>query len=63
MLAKRKEISGKLLICKAVIKPVWIYEIQLWGTASNSNIDHKGCVVLIAIVNATCNVPNSVISE
>ena len=24
---------------KAILKPVWTYGIQLWGTASNSNIE------------------------
>lgn len=32
-------LSNKLLIYKAVLKPVWTYGIQLWGTASNSNIE------------------------
>jgi hypothetical protein len=30
-------IESKLLLYKAVLKPIWIYGIQLWGTASNSN--------------------------
>ena len=29
----------KITLYKAVIKPVWTYGIQLWGTASNSNIE------------------------
>lgn len=32
-------LNNKLLIYKAIIKPVWTYGIQLWGTASNSNIE------------------------
>jgi hypothetical protein len=31
-------IDNKLLIYKATLKPVWMYGIQLWGSASNSNI-------------------------
>ena len=31
--------QNKITLYKTVIKPVWIYEIQLWGTASNSNIE------------------------
>ena len=27
------------MLYKAILKPVWIYGIQLWGTASNSNIE------------------------
>ena len=30
-------IENKLLIYKAVIKPVWSYGIELWGCASKSN--------------------------
>jgi hypothetical protein len=30
--------SSKLLIYKTILKPIWIYGIQLWGTASTSNI-------------------------
>ena len=32
-------IENKLLIYKCIIKPVWTYGIQLWGTASKSNIE------------------------
>jgi hypothetical protein len=32
-------IESKLLLCKAVLKPVWTYGIQLWGRASNTNIE------------------------
>ena len=28
-----------MLIYKVILKPVWTYGIQLWGSASNSNID------------------------
>jgi hypothetical protein len=31
--------SNKLLIYKTIFKPIWTYEIQLWGTASTSNIE------------------------
>ena len=32
-------LANKLLVYKANLKPMWTYGIQLWGTASNSNID------------------------
>jgi hypothetical protein len=32
-------IETKLLLYKAVLKPIWTYGIQLWDTASNSNIE------------------------
>ncbi|CAG9122199.1 unnamed protein product [Plutella xylostella] len=31
-------VNNKLLIYKAVLKPVWTYGIQLWGSAKTSNI-------------------------
>ena len=30
-------IENKLLVYKAVIKPIWTYGIELWGCASKSN--------------------------
>jgi hypothetical protein len=32
-------LNNKLLVYKAILKPVWTYGIQLWGTASNSNLE------------------------
>lgn len=32
-------LENKLLIYKTILKPIWTYGIQLWGTASNSNIE------------------------
>ena len=32
-------INNKLLVYKTIIKPIWTYGIQLWGTASHSNIE------------------------
>jgi len=32
-------IENKLLLYKAILKSIWIYDVQLWGTASNSNIE------------------------
>lgn len=32
-------LENKLLIYKCIIKPIWTYGIQLWGTASNSNME------------------------
>lgn len=28
--------QSKIMLYKAILKPVWTYEIQLWGTASNN---------------------------
>ena len=32
-------LKNELLLYKVTLKPIWTYGIQLWGTASNSNID------------------------
>ena len=31
-------IENKALLYKAILKPIWTYGIQLWGTASATNI-------------------------
>jgi hypothetical protein len=33
------ETLKKLLLYKTVLKPIWTYGIQLWGTASTSKIE------------------------
>jgi hypothetical protein len=57
-------ISNKLLIYKAILKPIWTYDIQLWGTTSNSNIvisERFQSKVLRLIANAlgTCQTQSS----
>jgi hypothetical protein len=39
LLGRRSKLStsNKLLIYKTILKPIWTYGIQLWGTASTSN--------------------------
>jgi hypothetical protein len=32
-------LNNKLLIYKTILKPIWACGIQLWGTASTSNIE------------------------
>jgi hypothetical protein len=32
-------LENKLLVYKVILKPVWTYGVQLWGTASNSNLE------------------------
>jgi hypothetical protein len=57
-------ITSKLLIYKVILKPIWTYGIQLWGTTSNSNIDileRFQSKVLRLIVDAPWYVSNSVI--
>ena len=33
-------LDSKLLLYNAFLKPIWCYGIQLWGTASASNIEN-----------------------
>jgi hypothetical protein len=33
-----RTFDNKLLIYKAVIKPIWMYGCELWGCASRTNI-------------------------
>jgi hypothetical protein len=56
--------SNKLLVYKTKLKPIWSYGIQLWGTASTSNIEileRFQSKALLMIVNAPWYVPNTVI--
>ena len=32
-------LENKLLVYKVILKPVWTYGIQVWGTASNSDLE------------------------
>jgi hypothetical protein len=56
--------SNKLLIYKTILKPIWTYGIQLWGTASTSSIEileRFQSKALRMIVDAPWYVPNTVI--
>jgi hypothetical protein len=56
--------SNNLLIYKTILKPIWTYGIQLWGTASTSNIkilESFQSKALLMIVDAPWYVPNTVI--
>jgi hypothetical protein len=41
LLGRKSKLStnNKLLIYKSILKTIWTYGIQLWGTASTSNIE------------------------
>jgi hypothetical protein len=57
-------IINKLLLYKTILKPIWTYGIQLWGTVSTSNIEileRFQSKVLRMIVDAPWYVPNSLI--
>jgi len=51
-------------VCKAILKPTWTYGAQLWGSASNCNIEilqRLQSKILWIITDAPCYVPNAVI--
>jgi hypothetical protein len=55
-------MHNKIILYKQVIRPVWSYGIQLWGCASDSNIQviqRYQNKVLKCIVNAPWYVRNS----
>jgi hypothetical protein len=59
-------LENKLLVYKAILKPIWTYGIQLWGSASNSNIEILEVFqlkVLRIITDARWYVPNTVIKH
>jgi hypothetical protein len=66
LLGRKSQLSttNKLLPYKTTLKPIWTYGIQLWGTASTSNIEileRLQSKFLSIIVNAPWYVPNSLI--
>jgi hypothetical protein len=68
LLGRKSNLStnNKLLIYKAILKPIWTYGINLWSTTSNSNIkvlERFQSKILRLIVNAPWYVPNSVIRK
>jgi hypothetical protein len=55
-------LSNKLLLYKTILKPIWTYGIQLWSTASTSNIEileRFQSKALRMIVDAPWYVPNT----
>jgi carbonic anhydrase len=59
-------LSIKLLIYKVAIKPIWTYDIQLWGAASTSNIEileRFQSKALRMITDAPWYVPNAIIQR
>jgi hypothetical protein len=59
--SSRLSLPNKLLLYKVMLKPIWTYGIQLWGTASTSNIEtleRFQSKALRIIVDASWYVPN-----
>lgn len=60
------KLENKLLVYKVILKPIWTYGIQLWGSASNSNLEilqRFQNKTLRMIVNAPWYVTNSTIEK
>jgi hypothetical protein len=56
-------LTNKLLVYKIILKPVWTYGIQLWGSAAKSHLEtleRFQSKVLRILTDALC-VPNAVI--
>jgi hypothetical protein len=59
--SSRLSLPNKLFHYKTILKPIWTYGIQLWGTASTSNIEileRFQSKALRIIVDAPWYVPN-----
>jgi hypothetical protein len=59
-------INNKLLIYRTILKKIWAYGIQLWGTASTSNIEILECFqskALRTITDASWYVPKTIIRK
>lgn len=68
LLGRKSQLSieNKVLVYKSILKPVWTYGVQLWGSASNSNIEileRFQSKVLRMISDAPWYVPNIVIAS
>jgi hypothetical protein len=65
LLGRKSKLStgNKFLMYKTILKPIWTYGIQLWDTASTSNIEileRFQSKALRMIVDAPWYVPNTV---
>ena len=68
LIGRRPNLStqNKITLYKTVIKPVWTYGIQLWGPASNSNIEilqRFQLETLRSLINAPWYVTNETIDR
>lgn len=68
LIGRKSHLSheSKVAIYKAIFKPIWTYGIQLWGTASNSNIEileRFQSKILRAMLNIPLYVSNKYIQQ
>lgn len=66
LIGPRSKLSteNKLLVYKVILKPVWTYGVELWGTASSSNLEilqRFQSKTLRTITNAPWYVANDII--
>lgn len=66
LLGRKSQLSleNKILLYKSIIKPIWTYGVQLWGSASASNlniIQRIQSKTIRTIVNAPWYVSNATI--
>ena len=57
-------LANELLVYKTILKPIWVYGVQLWGSASTSNLEileRFQSKVLRIITDAPWYVPKAVI--
>lgn len=52
-------IENKLLVYTAIIRLVWLYGIQMWGTACNTNIERVQITIRNIGTNYECTVASS----
>ena len=67
-LCRKSQLSldNKLLVYKVILNPVWTYGIQLWATASNSDLkilERFQSKVLRIITDAPWYIPNAIIKR
>lgn len=66
LLGRKSQLSleNKLLLYKTILKPIWTYGIELWGTTSNSNVEilqRFQSKALRSIVNAPWFITNKML--
>ena len=62
----RSSLANKVLVYKVILKPIWTYGVQLWGSAPNCNLGNLEWFqskVLRIITDAPRYVPNAVIKR
>jgi hypothetical protein len=59
-------LDNKILLYKTIIKPIWVYGVEIWGCASKTNISiiqRSQSKILRMITNAPWYVSNITLHE